>query len=299
MSWILCLFSCLFASLAIADGSSPKSARLTVASSLMHAAEQSEMNSGASPNPWKRRGRESVSQPRGGPALHLQSHAVERTVGLARSPVPGPVARRAQLGERSGFHAMARIPASSYWESDMKQLSTSCRLGLCMALLALAACQEMDDFGTPQGQPCTLIGCGAAMSMTRHVDASLDELRSSTMTLCRNEVCYTLSFAGFSEPDERGNITHNRVYFPMHGEWREGTPLYDASVHSAPGGGFELHISFTAWSAAELKDGDVYAVSVVTSAGRNLIDVRRAVTYLESQPNGPKCGPPCRTSRLD
>ncbi|MFP2928275.1 hypothetical protein ACLESO_24370 [Pyxidicoccus sp. 3LG] len=185
----------------------------------------------------------------------------------------------------------------------MKQLSTWCRLGLCMTLLSLAACEVLGESGpfgdSPQGQPCTLIGCGAAMSMTRHVDASFEELRSSTMTLCRNEGCSTLSFAGFSEPDERGNITHNRVYFPRDGERREGTPLYDASVQPAPGGGFELHISFTAWSAAELKDGDVYAVSVVTSGGRKLVDVRRAVTYQESQPNGPKCGPACRTSRLD
>lgn len=69
---------------------------------------------------------------------------------------------------------------------------------------------------------------------------------------------------------------------------KEPKPNYDASVHPASGDGFEF-----------FADGDVYAVSIVTSKGRKLIDVRRAVTYKESWPNGPKCGSVCRTSRLD
>lgn len=201
----------------------------------------------------------------------------------------------------------------------MKQRSASSFLGLCSALLALTAHpnepspqgtrvkanagQSTLDVGAtgspPSGQLCTLIGCGPAMMLTRHIDASFEELRSSTMTLCRNKDCYTLRFANFSKPDEHGNMLFNRAYYPMYGQQVDGMPNYDASVFSAPGGGFKFSASFTPWSHGERKDGDVYAVRVVTSKGRKLIDVRRTVTYKESWPNGPQCGSVCRTSRLD
>jgi hypothetical protein len=131
------------------------------------------------------------------------------------------------------------------------------------------------------------------------VDASFEELRSSTLTLCRNDSCHALSFKGLSTPEPDGRIVNGRVYFPRFGEARVGELSYDAAVEPLAMGGFMLRMNYSPSSAADLKDGDVYTVTIKTGAGRKLIDMRQTATYEVTQPNGPECGPVCRQARLN
>jgi hypothetical protein len=144
---------------------------------------------------------------------------------------------------------------------------------------------------------CTLIGCSSGFFLRTQVDASLAQLRSSSLTLCRNDSCQSLSFAGIAEAD--GRIVPHRVSHPKNDDIAKGQPRYEALVFPEAEGGFRLDVTYSPASIAELKDGDSYVVTVQTGEGRKLTEIRRTVVYEELWPNGPSCPPPCRQARLD
>jgi hypothetical protein len=146
---------------------------------------------------------------------------------------------------------------------------------------------------------CTLIGCGSGAGLETKVDASLKVLRSSTLTFCRNDSCHTLALKGLPEQYEPdGGLMPQSVQSPSYEERAEGQPVLFASIRPHPEGGIKLAASYHAWSNAGLKDGDSYSVTVQTPEGRKLVEVRRAVTYRVSQPNGPRCPPKCLNATL-
>ncbi|MFP2906458.1 hypothetical protein ACLESD_15620 [Pyxidicoccus sp. 3LFB2] len=134
----------------------------------------------------------------------------------------------------------------------------------------------------PVAQACTLIGCDSRVTLETKVDASLDTLKSSTLTGCLNDACLSIPLGG--SPPEEARVPEQ--------------PVLTAAFDAHPAGGVLLTASYVPGSNAGLKDGDTYSFTVETPQGVKLVDVRRAVTYQVSQPNGPQCPPTCLTATL-
>jgi hypothetical protein len=167
-------------------------------------------------------------------------------------------------------------------------------IGIAATGVLLAACNVLtvtDDPPPRPGVACTLIACGHTMVLKTQVTASIEELSSSTLTICLNDFCHSLSLQELSK--------NARAHYPMEGGVVDGNPSFDVLITSMSAGGFIFEVDYTPWFAWELANGDTYAITVQTPEGRHLVEVRRSVNYVVSQPNGPNCGPVCRLVRLE
>ncbi|HEX5747007.1 MAG TPA: hypothetical protein VFZ09_12245 [Archangium sp.] len=148
------------------------------------------------------------------------------------------------------------------------------------------------------GRICTLIGCESGFWLKVPVNLHFEQLRASTVTVCRNALCYSSSLATLAEPS--GPDSGNRVTFPDPAQ-RDTlhTPLIHAEVRRAASGGYQLHVSYSPWASGELRNGDVYDVTLTDKRGRKPLKVHETVSYEVNQPNGPECPSTCLGIEID
>jgi hypothetical protein len=167
------------------------------------------------------------------------------------------------------------------------------RAGLGMALLGLVTA-----LGAPAcniGRGCTLIGCAWTAVVLADVPGSWAEASAAMIVVCRNGVCQMGTLAG-------------AVAAPPVGVGL-GVPLHDSSPSDAgilaipqvslfnAAGGVYLQAS---WPAnLDVKNGDVYQVSVMSGSGETIVSLSETASYTVSTPNGPDCGPTCHSFTAD
>jgi hypothetical protein len=112
-------------------------------------------------------------------------------------------------------------------------------------------------------------------------------LRALTAKVCRNALCFSTSLASLSDPPEGAgsgidfNTTETGV-----GMTGDSISLF----FTASGGrarGLEAH--WWPGSAAAMKDGDEYRLTLEAPDGSEVLAIQESVTYTESFPNGREC----------
>lgn len=171
-----------------------------------------------------------------------------------------------------------------------------------MLSLLLTACFYADFFDGPgpddSGRMCTLVGCFSSFTLKAPLTVSFEVLRASTVSVCRNGVCYSSSLATLQEshpPDTSGSVR-----FPdLSQRDMLHTPLIQVLAERLASGGYQLQFSYEPWFTEEFHDGDVYDVTVTDEHGARFVDVHETVSYELFQPNGPECGPTCGRATID
>jgi hypothetical protein len=149
--------------------------------------------------------------------------------------------------------------------------------------------------GNPPSYLCTLVGCSPSLTLRSGTLAVTEQqIQGSTIRVCRNQVCFDSTFAGWQPPPEGGGSGIGD--FPdvsqrdtLH------TPLINAVVWRQADG-FRVDVSYRAWLTTDVRDGDVYDVTITMNDGNKLIDSHQSVSYVISHPNGEHCGPECHTA---
>jgi hypothetical protein len=122
------------------------------------------------------------------------------------------------------------------------------------------------------------------------------QIQGSTLTVCRNQACFNASFAGWHAAPSGAGSGIPPFPDPLQRDTLH-TPLIEAVMSTETAGGFRLAVSYLAWSAAELQDGDIYDVTLTAGDGTKIVDSHQTMTYVISYPSGSKeCGPECRTA---
>ncbi len=147
---------------------------------------------------------------------------------------------------------------------------------------------------------CTLVGCGSGATLKQTVDASVKQLKSSTLTFCRNDVCQSMPLKLLADASTgNGRPASQLLRFPTDEERVQGQPQLLVSYDTLPDGSLELTATQSPYRNEDLTEHDTYSVTVTTPQGRKLVDVRKTVTYTISKPNGPRCGPTCFNATLN
>jgi hypothetical protein len=139
------------------------------------------------------------------------------------------------------------------------------------------------------GRACTEIGCGPAGRATVKADvpASLETMRTSTLTACWNDDCRSLSLATLS-------IVPEPVPFPS----GDNQPVNVVLVSA--GGKQYLNVQFVSESQGIAHDGDRFRVTMKDASGAELLSIDDKLThYSASTPNGPDCAPVCYDGTID
>ena len=162
------------------------------------------------------------------------------------------------------------------------------RLGWLIVLFTLG-CGDggVDGGATGPGGICTAQGCGTPVTLHSKIPAvTVQELQSSTLRVCRNQVCFESSLAAWQSAEGAGTPIPS---FPDPSQ-RDTlhTPIIGAYVFTGAGE-FRLQINYTPWLTAELQDGDTYDVTLTASDGTKLVDSHQTVRYVISHPNGKDC----------
>lgn len=147
---------------------------------------------------------------------------------------------------------------------------------------------------------CTLVACESGATLKKPVDASVKELKSSTLTFCRNDVCQSVPLKLLAEANTgNGRPASQLLYFPTHEERVQGQPQLLVFYDTLADGSLELTATHSPYRNEDLTEHDTYSVTVTTPQGRKLVDVRKTVTYTISKPNGPRCRPTCFNAMLN
>lgn len=165
-----------------------------------------------------------------------------------------------------------------------------------MLSLLLTSCIAADLFDGPlpdeSSHMCTLVGCISSLTLKTPLPVSFEELRASTVSVCRNSTCYSSSLSALQEsnpPDTSGSVR-----FPdLSRRDTQHTPLIQVLAVRRASGGFQLQFYYEPWFTEELEDGDVYDVTITDERGERSVDMHETVSYERFSPNGPECGPTC------
>jgi hypothetical protein len=177
-------------------------------------------------------------------------------------------------------------------------------LALLLLLLPLGCSDRRDstaaDLGSPPdlahgGLICTAIGCGPSLllrSTTLALTAA--QIQASSIAVCRNQECFSTTFASWQAPTVAGAGTSTD--FPDVAQRdTTHTPLITA-IWWYETNGFRLDLEYIPWQTSDLHDGDVFDVTLTAGDGSKTLESHKTVTYTVSYPNGPDCGPECRST---
>lgn len=149
-----------------------------------------------------------------------------------------------------------------------------------------APAQDPDRGATTSENGCTMIGCGPNFRGTLCLRAAISQIRAGTMTLCRNGRCSSGPLAPLVR-EALPSFMHTSLPPPLSVQ----LSLVKDDDSSAQ---YTLEMSGN-WRDSDLKDGDVYDVSIRSADGRPILRTRRSLTSETTFPNGPVCGPACRS----
>lgn len=142
--------------------------------------------------------------------------------------------------------------------------------------------------GTASWRECTLVGCYSSVGLSTKFPAGAADLQTLSLQICRNGSCEILpvlwSERQPSVSDCRGA---GRMYCSLLSR-KDGTIELRLTLVNPPGEDVERYF----------QDGDRYKVSITAADGATLFVVDQAVTYHRFYPNGPECGPSCKSAVL-
>ena len=150
-------------------------------------------------------------------------------------------------------------------------------------LLSLAA------LGCDGSHDCTLVGCTSGLALRVDSPVSEADLGDALVELCVNARC---SEASLSKPSEGA-----QGYGSLQDS--EGKRVADVFVMTRDGNLPWLDV--VPWlHASEVADGDVYRLTVTSADGKQLMQLEHTIQHYEAnQPNGPDCGPVCKSAVAD
>ncbi|PTL82624.1 hypothetical protein DAT35_17675 [Vitiosangium sp. GDMCC 1.1324] len=176
---------------------------------------------------------------------------------------------------------------------------------MMLPLLFTAACGRVDanseeavkedsmDQGADSAGRCTLAGCSSGFELRVPIHVSLEKLRTSTVSVCHNTLCYTSGLETLGK-------TNNTIHFPdLSKRDAEHTPLIVVAVDQPTNSGLQLQLSYDTWSLKDVQDGDAYDVTLTDEHGEKFVEVHETVSYQTLQPNGPQCAPTCWRATID
>jgi hypothetical protein len=137
---------------------------------------------------------------------------------------------------------------------------------------------------------CTDAGCASGMNAHFTVPLFNDDIRASTLSICRNNDCLTGSFSSLP-PDSGANVGIAFANGSVTSRTAWGTAIL------RPSG--EIEVTYQVSDSRDLHDGDLYRVTVTDASGTPHTAIEKNVTYAVNFPNGEDCGPTCRNIELD
>ena len=148
-------------------------------------------------------------------------------------------------------------------------------------LAALALVTVLAGEGCSNMQGCSEAGCLPSVHFQSaiRVQGPSDTL---ALTVCRNGTCAHGTVKG-------GGCALDAV----------STDLIVSCSLTTTSGTTTIAFDIPGFSSDQLKDGDVYVFRVQRGAtNESLVEVTRSAAYKTSQPNGPGCGPTCKSADL-
>jgi hypothetical protein len=161
------------------------------------------------------------------------------------------------------------------------------RLPFAVILALLSA-----SFGCSSSKDCTDVGCESGAMLTRTVAVTDAEASALVITACRNDACVT----GTKSTRAGDQLNPYSIVYAFTGP----IPSYAFVAQAASGGHqVELHIGNTESENKNMKDGDVYTITI-TKPGETspTLKVTSTASYSTSEPNGAECGPTCKSTSL-
>lgn len=138
---------------------------------------------------------------------------------------------------------------------------------------------------TPGGtRECTLIGCFSGASYEGDVALGGTDPNSLQLTTCFNTICKQTAIR-FTGKDAWCSGESLPICWLSLG----ATDLVHVRLTVSPPAGMD---------SASLMDGDRYQASIGVPGQAPLLKLDSLATYTVSQPNGPGCGPVCKSTRL-
>jgi hypothetical protein len=148
-------------------------------------------------------------------------------------------------------------------------------LRLAIFLLTIAACELGDE------RDCTKIGCptNRAVMFGEFEESDLVPVgtQHAALDLCMNTACINVILDALPRAREPVNVSSFQLSRSESG--RVEITFFVGNTYVEP-----------------QTDGDVYRLKLTASDGRVLADRSWEATYTTSYPNGPDCGPACRTT---
>ena len=150
------------------------------------------------------------------------------------------------------------------------------------AALAAAACSQNAD------KSCTLLGCQSSAHVVATAKATMDQMRTATVTACRNNAC------------AKGTPA---VVPTVPGDPEEMTLAGSVNVEAhlsvvAGGGSYTVTVDFPIDDNTSAVNGDTYDLHVTDQGGAALGGVTGTANYTTTTPNGAGCPPVCKNATI-
>lgn len=155
----------------------------------------------------------------------------------------------------------------------------------------LAGCGSLTETtdAAPDGQTCTLIGCGGGPTVEARLQTTRQTLEGAKVTLCVDALCDDLLLSG-QVPASGSNVDPN--FGSLAGEHLHGV----ATLTDEGQGWLTLSLG-EVWPAPEGATAR-YHLRIVDAADTVLLDVAREATFNVTYPNGPNCSPGCTSGTV-
>jgi hypothetical protein len=147
--------------------------------------------------------------------------------------------------------------------------------------LALLALPLLTSEGCASSLSCSEAGCRPSVHFQSaiRVQGPSDTL---ALTVCRNGTCA-------HGTAKNGGCSLDAV----------STDLLVSCSLTTASGTTTIAFDIPGFNSDQLKDGDIYIFRVQRGAtNESLVEVTRSATYTTTQPNGPGCGPTCKSADL-
>jgi hypothetical protein len=168
---------------------------------------------------------------------------------------------------------------------------------ICAVLLAAVSCTSDED----QAQACLdPSACGPAATIKLDLPPTLafSDLAATTITVCRNDSCFTGAFASINAPPS----PNTGVGIAVNGAPDGGAGGLGASalLMARPDGTYWLQVIWPLGLGGAAVDGDRYKVTVADGTGADVITpFEKAATYDTSSPFGKECPTTCQSVIFD
>jgi hypothetical protein len=180
-------------------------------------------------------------------------------------------------------------------------MSSSRVIFACCALVAVVSCTSDEDDSQACEDP-SACGPTATIKLDLPPTLSFGDLEPSTITVCRNDLCFSGAFASINAPPSPNTGVGIAIASAVDGGVdgsAQGTGA-SALLMATQTGTFWLQVFWPLGLGGAPADGDQYKVTVVDGTGMDVITpFEKAATYDTSQPFGKECPTTCQNVVFD